>query len=196
MEREPGERPRSRIRRLDAVGWGAELDLDAQIVTVFETEGGRAADEIGRGRWVSLPPPLDCFRGRVVSDEIDDDTCGTLERLLSRGTRAWSFGHGPWADAEREAIAAGVGEYEARLLRKLMWSFYRGRWPLKFTGGCGFGPEGVAPLIAAALADPQRMRARWEVLLRTGGLRWPPADGDLEEVRDDGDPWDDFYTEP
>jgi len=51
-------------------------------------------------------------------------------------------------------------------------------------------------LIAAALADPQRMRARWEVLLRTGGLRWPPDDGDLEEVRDDGDPWDDFYTEP
>ena len=185
MEGEPGERPRSRIRRLDAVGWGAELDLDTQVVTVFETEGGRAADEIGRGRWVPLPPPLDRFRGRVVSDEIDDDTCGTLEHLLSRGTRAWSFGHGPWADAEREAIAAGVGEYEARLLHKLMWSFYRGRWPLKFT-----------PLIAAALADPQRMRARWEVLLRTGGLRWPPDDGDLEVVRDDGDPWDDFYTEP
>jgi len=116
-----------RIRRLGAVGWGAELDLDVQVVMVFKTEDGWAADEIGCGRWVPLPPPLDRFRGRVVSEEIDDDTCDTLERLLSRGTRAWSFGHGPWADAEREAIAAGVGEYDARLLRKLMWSFYRGR---------------------------------------------------------------------
>lgn len=63
-EHEAGERPR--LRRFDAVGWGAELDLDAHVVTVFETEGGRVADEIGRGRWVPLPPPLDHFRGRVV----------------------------------------------------------------------------------------------------------------------------------
>jgi hypothetical protein len=193
-EHEPGGRPR--IRRIDAARWCAELDLDALVVTVFETKDDHVVGVIGRGRWGPLPPPLDRFRGRVVSDELDDHTCDMLERALCRGTKTWTFGHGPWADAEREAIAAGIGEYDARLLRKLMWSFYRGRWPLKFTSGCGFGPEGVAPLIAAALADPQRLRARWEVLLRTGGLCWPPAEGDLEEVRDDGDPWDDFYTEP
>ena len=72
-----------RIRRLGAVGWGAELDLDVQVVMVFKTEDGWAADEIGCGRWVPLPPPLDRFRGRVVSEEIDDDTCDTLERLLT-----------------------------------------------------------------------------------------------------------------
>lgn len=184
-----------RIRRAVAVEWNAELDLDAQIVTVFRKQGGRAV-VLGRGRWVPLPPPLDGLRGYVVSDELDDDTRELVEHFLGRGTRTWSFDHGPWADAERQAIAAGVGEYEAGLLRKLMWTFYADRWPLKFTAGCGFGAEGVAPLIAAALAEPLRMRARWELLLLTGGLQWVPEEGSLDHESTDDDPWHDFYDEP
>lgn len=184
-----------RIRRAVTVEWHAELDLDAQMVTVFRKKDGRLV-EIGRGRWVPLPPPLYNLRGRVVSDELDDDIRELLEHFLGRGMRTWSFDHGPWADAELRAIAAGVGEYEASLLHKLMWAFYADRWPLKFTEGCGFGAEGVAPLIAAALADPPRMRARWELLLLTGGLQWVPAEGSLDLESTDEDPWHDFYDEP
>lgn len=70
-EPEPGGR---RIRRIDAARWRAELDLDAQVVTAFETKDDHVVGVIGRGRWEPLPPPLDRFRGRVVSDELDDDT--------------------------------------------------------------------------------------------------------------------------
>ena len=193
-EHGPGERPR--IRRASAPELVAELDLDTQVVTVFATKSGHVMDEIGRGRWVALPPPLERCRGRVVDDNLDDDIRDFVERWMSRGTRAWSFEHGPWADAERQAIAAGVGEYEAWLLHRLMWSFYVERWSIKFTTGCGFGAEGVAPLISAALAEPQRMRARWELLLLTGGLCWEPEVGDLDATSADADPWDNFYDQP
>jgi len=50
-------------------------------------------------------------------------------------------------------------------------------------------------MIAAALAEPQRLRARWDLLILTGGLRWRTQDGDLEDGA--GEPiLDDFHASP
>lgn len=192
---EPPEHLTRRIRHGYAFGYVAELDVDTLDVALFFEESRTTGRELlGHGRFELLPPPLGSLRGRLITDVLEGKLLAELEATLGRGNPAWSFDQGPWVEAERAALSAGVGAYEAELLRKVMWLYYAHRWPLKFTEGCGFGPEGPAPLVAAALAEPQRMRARWELLILTGALLWPPADGDLDDMG--GGEADDFYAEP
>jgi hypothetical protein len=185
---------RARIRRAVMSTFTAELDLDARSVTVWSTQNGEVTGVIGQGQWVPLSPPLSDLRGQVLSDTLNRESCAWLEHRFARGSRTWSMEQGPWTVAERAARAAGVDVYDSGLLRLVMWSFYRGRWPLKFAVGCGFGPEGHALLIADALRQPERMRARWELLLQTGGLRQPSASP--VDDSDDVDNPDEFYSEP
>lgn len=185
----------AQIRRTRVGHYAADLDLTTGVVSVFHHERGRSTGLVGRGRWIALPEPLGDLRGRIVLDGLDARTCAMLECSFGRGNPAWSYDEGPWVAAEHSALAAGIGDYEAEMLRKVMWMFYRQRWPLKFAATCGWGERGPDEPIAAALADPERACARWELLILTGGLQWPVAEGCLDEVEDFRG-IDDFYELP
>lgn len=147
------------------------------------------------GCWRPLPAPMGDLRGSISADSIERRVRAHFEFRFGRGNRTWSYDQGPWIAAERAAQAAGVGPHRASLIRKLMWLFYRNRWPLQFAAGCGWGAQGPEPLIVAALADPVRARARAELLILTGGLQRPAHDGDLEEIGGDA-LLDNFYASP
>lgn len=193
----PGQSSRvdSRIRRARIDTIGAELDLQTRAVKIWWYRPGKTPFLIGEGTWKPLPAPMGDLRGRIVVDGVDRRTCALLEQRLARGNRAWSYEDGPWIDAEVAARAAGVETDDATTVRNMLWLFYRNRWPLQFAEGCGWGDGGVAPLIAAVLKDPARARARWELLILTGALQWPVAEGDLERIVGDV-PSEEFYAAP
>lgn len=182
-----------RLRRASNTIYSVELNLDTHVAVIrlWATQ-----EWIGEARWVPCPPPFERLRGRLLCPDLPPRDLAVLGSLLCRGNPAWSFDQGPWTEAEAAALAAGVGPYEAYLLRTLMWTCYRGAWPASFSEGCGLGPGGAAPLIAAFLAEPERLRARWELLLMTSGLLHLPEEAPLEVLPDDRDPADPFYHEP
>jgi hypothetical protein len=183
------------VRRSRVDEFTAELDLSTRAIKVSWQRGVAPAVSVGSGTWQPLPRPLGDLRGRIVAHCMQRRTRALFEYRLARGDHSWSYTHGPWVTARQAAMHAGVGEVDAESLRKVMWLFYRNRWGLDLSEGCGWGPDSYAPMIAAVLADPRRLRARWELLIMTGGLRWPVADGDLHDVT--GEPiLDDFYATP
>jgi hypothetical protein len=193
-----GKNPRTsdaRIRRACVDNIYAELDLSRRTVSLSWQRPGKTPMLLEEGSWSPLPEPMGDLRGSVVVASLERRTRVLLEYRLGRGNRGWSYDHGPWIAAEVTAVEAGVGAYQAELIRKLLWLFYRNRWPLQFSAGCGWGPEGYAPLIAAALVDPARSRARAELLILTGALQWQVADGDLDDVAGDAI-LDNFYASP
>lgn len=193
-----GKNPRatdSRIRRARVDCFDAELNLIKRTIVLSWQRPGKTPVILGEGRWLPLPEPMGDLRGHISADSIGRRTRALFEFRFGRGNRIWSFDHGPWIAAERVALTAGVGHEQARLIRKLMWLFYRNRWPLQFAAGCGWGAEGVTSLITAALADPAQARARAELLILTGALQWPLKSGDLEEVAGD-EILDNFYASP
>lgn len=185
----------SRIRRARVEVFGAELDLRTRAATVFWHRSGKKPLVIGEGTWVPLPEPMGDLRGRLAVEGVERRTCALLERRLARGNRDWTYESGPWIGAEVTARAAGVEALAADALRKVLWLFYRNRWPLQFADGCGWGSSGYGPLIAAALADPAHMRARWELLILTGALQRPASEGDLERTAGDSHS-EEFYAAP
>ncbi len=185
----------ARVRRSRVDEYTAVLDLLTREIRVEWQRGSAAAVNVASGTWEPLPAPLGDLRGRIVGDSIHKRTRARFEHGLARGDQTWSYTNGPWVTARQQALDAGVAESDADNLCKVMWLFYRNRWPLEFAAGCGWGVDGVAPLIAAVLADPRRMRARWDLLTLTGGLRWRTEEGDLDDVN--GEPiLDDFYAAP
>ncbi|WAS93670.1 hypothetical protein [Nannocystis punicea] len=184
-----------RIRRARVEVFGAELDLLTRAVTISWHRPSKPPLVVGEGTWIPLPEPMGDLRGRLAVEGVHRRTCALLEYQLARGNRNWTYESGPWILAEAAARDAGLDGLAAGALRKVLWLFYRNCWPLQFADGCGWGSGGYAPLIAAALADPAHMRARWELLILTGALRRPAAEGDLERVA--GDPLgEEFYAAP
>jgi hypothetical protein len=193
-----GKNPRatnSRIRRARVDCLAAELDLVTRSISISRDRPGKAPLLLEEGNWNPLPEPMGDLRGSISVASIHRRTRAMFEYRLGRGDRTWSYDHGPWITAEKAATAAGVDIPQAELIRKLLWLFYRNRWPLQFSAGCGWGSDGYGPLIVAALADPARARARAELLILTGGLQWPAGDGSLHEVAGDALA-DDFYASP
>lgn len=193
-----GKNPRatgSRIRRARVDCFDAELDLIKRTISISWQRPGKASLVLSAGNWLPLPEPMGDLRGTICADSLERQTRALFEFRFGRGNRMWSYDHGPWIAAERAALAAGVGVQQSGLIRKLMWLFYRNRWPLQFSAGCGWGAAGAAPLIAAALAEPVRARARAELLILTGALQWPAENGDLEDVAGD-ELADNFYASP
>lgn len=182
------------VRRSSVDDFIAELDLSTRVIKLWWQRGNSARVSVAGGTWAPLPDPLGDRRGRIVGHSMHPRTRARFEYRLARGERSWSYAHGPWMAAEQAALLAGVDQADAESLRKVMWLFYRNRWPIEFADGCGWGAHGHAPLIAAALAEPLRLRARWDLLILTGGLRWRTEDGDHDVT---GEPiLDDFYATP
>jgi hypothetical protein len=87
------------------------------------------------------------------------------ERVLS-----CTFGHYPWDDWERHALASGLDGDLAGLGRLLIREAFNHSWEAWLQHRCGWSDDGQA-LLALALRAPKSARRQWEILMRTDGLR-------------------------
>jgi len=83
---------------------------------------------------------------------------------------ACSFGHYPWDDWERFALARGLGAELAGLGRLLVREAYNHGWEGWLQSLCGWSDDGQA-LLAFALRAPDKARWCWSRLMDTDGLR-------------------------
>jgi hypothetical protein len=81
-----------------------------------------------------------------------------------------TYGHYPWDDWERYALARGVAADLAGLGRLLIREAFQHDWPDWLKPACGWSDDGQA-LLAFALRAPKTARRQWDVLFRTDGLR-------------------------
>jgi hypothetical protein len=81
-----------------------------------------------------------------------------------------SYGHYPWDDWHRWAIAQGLNEDLAGLGRLLVREAYQHGWEPWLQSLCGWSDDGQA-LLALALRTPKAARRQWDILMRTDGLR-------------------------
>ena len=80
------------------------------------------------------------------------------------------FGHYPWDDWERDALAAGVPESLAGLGRLTVREAYQHDWSDRLKSLCGWYDRG-GRMIRLALRSPKTAEKRWNRLLETDGLR-------------------------
>jgi hypothetical protein len=80
------------------------------------------------------------------------------------------YGHYPWDDWERWAIAQGLDRDLAGSGRLLIREAYQHGWDDYLKVHCGWRDDGQA-LLAQALRSPKTARRQWDVLMRTDGLR-------------------------
>lgn len=83
---------------------------------------------------------------------------------------ACAFGHYPWDDWERWALAQGLDGELAGQGRLLIREAYNHGWEPWLQSRCGWSDDG-AELLAFALRSPRAARYQWEILMRTDGLR-------------------------
>ncbi len=80
------------------------------------------------------------------------------------------YGHYPWDDWERAALAAGVPKALAGLGRLTMREAYNHDWTVRLKSLCGWRDDGQR-MIKLALGSPQTAEKRWQRLLATDGYR-------------------------
>jgi len=88
-----------------------------------------------------------------------------LEAVLS-----CEYGHYPWDDWERWAMAQGLNRNLAGQGRLLIREAYQHAWDDYLKVHCGWRDDGQA-LLAQALRSPKTALRQWDVLMRTDGLR-------------------------
>lgn len=81
-----------------------------------------------------------------------------------------AFGHYPWDDWERDALAAGVPKDLAGLGRLTVREAYQHDWSDRLKSLCGWYDRGRR-MIRLALRSPETARNRWQWLLDTDGHR-------------------------
>lgn len=81
-----------------------------------------------------------------------------------------TFGHYPWDDWERGALAAGVPEDLAGLGRLTMREAFQHDWDARLKSLCGWRDQGRR-MMRLALRSPETARKRWNRLLDTDGYR-------------------------
>lgn len=81
-----------------------------------------------------------------------------------------TYGHYPWDDWERTALAAGVGKELAGLGRLTMREAFQHGWDARLKSLCGWRDQGRR-MIKLALRSPEKARKRWQRLLDTDGYR-------------------------
>ena len=91
-------------------------------------------------------------------DALDERVCGC------------TFGHYPWDDWERTALAAGVPKDLAGLGRLTVREAYQHGWNDRLKSLCGWYDQGRR-MIKLALRSPGTAEKRWNRLLETDGLR-------------------------
>jgi hypothetical protein len=105
---------------------------------------------------------------------------GTAKRIMKKFQRPLNvfgsevlqctFGHYPWDDWEKDALAAGVPEKLAGLGRLTVREAYQHDWDDPLKSLCGWYDQGKR-MISFALRSPEKARQRWERLLDTDGGR-------------------------
>jgi hypothetical protein len=90
-----------------------------------------------------------------------------------------AYGHYPWDDWERAALAAGVPQNLAGLGRLTMREAFQHGWDARLQSLCGWRDRGRR-MIRLALRSPATARRRWNRLLDTDGYRgcWRTATND------------------
>jgi hypothetical protein len=81
-----------------------------------------------------------------------------------------SFGNYPWDGWHGHALARGLSPDLAGLGRLLIREAFNHGWEAWLQNLCGWRDDGQA-LLACALRFPKAARRRWDVLMRTDGLR-------------------------
>jgi hypothetical protein len=81
-----------------------------------------------------------------------------------------TFGHYPWDDWERDALAAGVPKELASLGRLTVREAFNHGWNDPLKSLCGWYDQGRR-MIKLALRSPKTAEKRWNRLLETDGLR-------------------------
>ncbi|MBP8266039.1 MAG: hypothetical protein KAX47_05755 [Zoogloea sp.] len=81
-----------------------------------------------------------------------------------------AYGHYPWDDWERWALASGLEAELTGLGRLLIREAYQHSWEGWLQNLCGWGDDGQA-LLAFALRAPKKARWCWSRLMDTDGLR-------------------------
>lgn len=86
---------------------------------------------------------------------------------------ACAYGHYPWDDWERAALARGVEKELANLGRAVMREASQHDWTERLKSLCGWR-DGGKRMIVLALRAPETARRRWSWLLATDGERVHP----------------------
>jgi len=81
-----------------------------------------------------------------------------------------SYGHYPWDDWEKTAVAAGVPAELASLGRAVMREAYQHSWVDRLQSLCGWNDDGKR-MIKLALRAPKIAQKWWQHLLDTDGQR-------------------------
>lgn len=79
-----------------------------------------------------------------------------------------TFGHYPWDDWEKDALAAGVPKELAGLGRLVVREAYQHDWDDRLKSLCGWYDQGKR-MIKLALHSPKTAEERWNRLLDTDG---------------------------
>lgn len=87
-----------------------------------------------------------------------------------------TYGHYPWDDWERAALAAGVAEALAGLGRLTMREAFQHDWDARLKSLCGWD-DGGRRMLELALCHPGLARKLWRQLLDTDGCRGKWKDG-------------------
>jgi len=94
----------------------------------------------------------------------------TAPRLDLNAVLGCEYGDYPWDHWHRWAIAQGLDEDLAGSGRLLIREAFNHDWDACLKSLCGWSDDGQA-LLAYALRSPRAARRRWEILMRTDGLR-------------------------
>ena len=81
-----------------------------------------------------------------------------------------TYGHYPWDDWQKAALAAGVPEDLAGLGRLTMREAFQHLWDARLQSLCGWHDQGKR-MIRLALRSPEKAEKRWQRLLDTDGYR-------------------------
>jgi hypothetical protein len=91
-------------------------------------------------------------------------------RLDEERVLGCEYGHYPWDDWERWAIAQGLDRDLAGLGRLTIREAYQHQWDERLKSLCGWRDNG-GRMLKFALRSPAKARYRWNRLLETDGYR-------------------------
>lgn len=110
-----------------------------------------------------------------------------MEPIIEPAIIGRAYGDYPWDHFEKAALAAGVPEQMASLLREVMREAYNHDWSERLRVECGLRDAG-ATLIARAKQEPEQLQERLQWLLETDGQRVHPRT--MDYLGEDHPMWD------